>query len=111
MESSAHFKDYRAYVSFQAGHYGKATLFENEYVLVGLNCLEPGQSMEKHAHEIQNRFYVVLEGQGQVWVEGRQQETQSGTVVWIPAGHAHRILNTGETGMVLLVGITPPKAD
>ena len=111
MENIDYFKDYRKFVSFQADRYGKATLFENEHILVGLNCLEPGQSMEKHAHEVQSRFYVVLEGQGRVWIGDQQQETSNGTVIWIPAGHAHRVLNTGETRMVLLVGITPAKAD
>lgn len=111
MENIDHFKDYKEFVSFQPDRYGKATLFENEHILVGLNCLEPAQAMEKHAHEVQSRFYVVLEGHGQVWVGDRQQETSNGTVIWIPAGFAHRILNTGETRMVFLVGITPSKAD
>jgi hypothetical protein len=52
---------YKSWFSFQAERYGKSTLFENEHVLVGFNCLESGQKMEKHAHEVQCRFYVVLE--------------------------------------------------
>ena len=111
MGNAEFFKNYRNFVSFRADRYGKATLFENEQVLVGLNCLEPGQAMEKHAHEVQCRFYVVLEGQGQVWVGEQQQETSHGTVIWIPAGHAHRILNTGSERVVLLVGIMPAKTD
>lgn len=111
MENLEFFKDYRDFVSFRADRYGKATLFENDHILVGLNCLEPGQTMEKHAHEIQCRFYIVLEGEGQVWVGDVQQETEIGTVIWIPAGHAHRLLNLGTERMVLLVGITPSQAD
>jgi quercetin dioxygenase-like cupin family protein len=68
MENNEFCKDYRSFVSFQAERYGKSTLFENEHILVGLNCLEPGQGMEKHAHEVQCRFYIVLEGNGQVWI-------------------------------------------
>lgn len=106
-----HFKDYRDFVSFQADRYGKATLFENEHVLVGLNCLEPGQTMEKHAHDLPYRFYVVLEGSGQVWVGDAKQSVGNGMVIWIPPGHTHRILNTGKSRMILLVGITPANTD
>jgi mannose-6-phosphate isomerase-like protein (cupin superfamily) len=111
MENNEFFKDYRSFVSFQADRYGKATLFENEHILVGLNCLEPGQGMEKHAHEIQCRFYVVLEGNGQVWIDDEQKQVEKGIVIWIPAGHPHRIVNIGIERMVLLVGIVPSQTD
>lgn len=112
------FKDYRDFVAFRPDRYGKATLFKNEQILVGLNCLEPGQSMEKHAHEEQSRFYVALEGRGNLSVAdpcldnfASRQAIVPGWVAWVPARHAHRIENTGEARMVLLVGITPAKAD
>jgi len=62
MDIGENFKEYRSFVNFQAERYGKSTLFENEHLLVGLNCLETGQEMEKHAHEVQCRFYAALEG-------------------------------------------------
>jgi quercetin dioxygenase-like cupin family protein len=111
MENNEFFKNYSSFASFQTERYGKSTLFENEHVLVGLNCLEPGQEMEKHAHEIQCRFYIVLEGNGQVWVGNEQKETEKGTVIWVPSSHPHRIVNTGIERMVLLVGIAPARAD
>jgi quercetin dioxygenase-like cupin family protein len=111
MSTDEFFKDYRAYGSFRQEHYGKATLFENEHILVGLNCLEPGQEMEKHAHQVQCRFYIVLEGSGRVWVGDEQNETGKGAVIWVPADHSHRIVNTGIERMVMLVGIAPSQAD
>jgi quercetin dioxygenase-like cupin family protein len=111
METNEFFKNYSSFVSFQAGRYGKSTLFENEHILVGLNCLEPGQGMEKHAHEFQCRFYLVLEGNGRVWVGDEQKEVEKGMVIWVPSGHTHRILNTGTERMVMLVGIAPSRAE
>jgi quercetin dioxygenase-like cupin family protein len=111
MENDDHFKNYRSFVSFQVERYGKSTLFENEHILIGLNCLEPGQGMEKHAHEIQCRFYLVLEGSGRVWVGDEQKEVEKGTVIWVPSGHTHRIVNTGIERMVMLVGIAPSHSD
>lgn len=111
MENSPFFKDYRSFISFRPNTYGKSALFENEHLLVGLNCLVPGQTMDKHAHEDQNRFYMVIEGKGMTWVGDEQEETAEGMVIWVPAGKTHRIENTGDKQMILLVGIFPPDAD
>jgi hypothetical protein len=35
---------------FSAEKMGKATLFRSERILVGLNCFEPGQEHQLHAH-------------------------------------------------------------
>ena len=111
MDNTELFKDYKDFVSFRSDRYGKSTLFENEHILIGLNCLEPGQTMEKHAHESQYRFYLVLEGHGQVRIGNEQMETKKGTVIWVPAGRPHHILNSGAERMVMLVGITPSHVD
>jgi quercetin dioxygenase-like cupin family protein len=111
MENNEFFKDYKSYISFRAEKYGKSTLFENEHILVGLNCLAPGQEMVKHSHEVQCRFYLVLEGNGRVWIDEEQNEAKEGKVIWVPPEHTHRIVNTGIEPMVLLVGIAPTQAD
>ena len=111
MDNTEFFKNYSAYIAFRAERYGKSTLFENEHILVGLNCLEPGQAMDKHVHEVQCRFYLVLEGRGQVWVGDAQTEAAPGLVIWVPAGNAHRIENTGNEPLIMLVGIAPTEAD
>ena len=111
MDNNEFFKDYSAFVSFRTERYEKATLFENEHILVGLNCLEPGQEMEKHSHEVQCRFYLVLEGRGSAQVGEEVQDIRPGTVIWISTGSSHKIENTGTEPLVMLVGIAPTEAD
>lgn len=111
MEKEVFFKDYKSFICLQPNTYFKTTLFENEHLLIGLNCLEPGQITEKHAHEVQLRFYLVLEGTGHVMVGGTETEAGPGTVIWIPAGHNHKVVNTGPQNMILLVGMAPSHAD
>lgn len=84
MANQRFFKDYRPFVRFDSERYGKATLFENEHILVGVNCLEPNQEMEKHAHEIPCRFYIILEGEGRIWVGDEEKETGIGMVISAP---------------------------
>ena len=49
---------------FNPDKMGKATLFESERVLVGLNSFEPGQEHKLHAHGGMDKLYQVLEGSG-----------------------------------------------
>ena len=40
-----------------------------------------------------------------------EAEIQPGEVIWIPFGKTHRLENSGDTPMVLLVGIVPGHTD
>jgi quercetin dioxygenase-like cupin family protein len=104
-------KDYRPLVSSNPERYYKTTLFENDAILVGINCFESQQCMAKHAHAEQNRFYTILEGTATVWLDDLSTVAVPGEVVFIPAGHAHKIQNNGITRLVVLVGIAPAHAD
>jgi quercetin dioxygenase-like cupin family protein len=111
MENETFTKAYSSFLNFNPDRYGKATLYENERILVGLNCLKPGQMMQKHAHQIQTRFYLVLEGKGLVWVDDEQKELVPGLVIWVAPGKSHRIEQKGSSDLIMLVGIAPAHAD
>ena len=105
------FKDYKSFLTFNKDKYGKATLFETQYAKIGLNCLEPGQEFDRHAHIEQNRCYIVLEGKGMVSIGTEEKEVAPGVVFYVPEGLVHVIRNTGSERMVVFVGIFPPNAD
>jgi quercetin dioxygenase-like cupin family protein len=104
MEDSNYFKNYVDHYNFKSEKYGKSALFENEHLFVGMNCMEPGQAMEKHAHDDQCRFYLVLSGNAHVWVGNEEKTISEGTVIWFPPHHLHKIVNEGSSRLVLLVG-------
>jgi quercetin dioxygenase-like cupin family protein len=101
------FKDYRDYAGSNPAKFYKATLFESGRLLLGLNCLEPGQTQAVHTHDDQDKFYFVLEGTGTFTVGEEVQEAGSGLTVWSPAGVDHGVTNNGSERLVLLVGIAP----
>ena len=68
----------------QRGFY-KTTLWQGEHVMVGLNCLEPGQVLGVHAHAGADKFYFVLAGRGDFVVGEEEQTAEAGTVVVAPA--------------------------
>jgi mannose-6-phosphate isomerase-like protein (cupin superfamily) len=85
----------------------KTTLFSGDHLLLGLNCLEPGQTQPPHIHADQDKFYLVLAGVGRFWLGDEQVEAGEGAVVWAPAGLSHGVANQGERRLTLLVGIAP----
>ncbi len=85
----------------------KTTLFQSDRLLLGLNCLEPGQTQAVHAHLQQDKFYFVVEGQGSFTIGDREQVVGKASAVWAPAGVEHGVANRGDQRLVLLVGIAP----
>ncbi len=101
------FADYRAHTGSSSEKIFKATLFESERLLLGLNCLEPGQEQHLHTHTGQDKFYFVVEGTGSFTVGDEVREASEGLTVWAPADVPHGVTNIGERRLVLLVGIAP----
>lgn len=103
------FLDYRDHTGSNPGKFFKSTLAESPRLLLGLNCLEPGQAQAAHTHADQDKFYFVVEGVGDFAVGDEQRQAGSGVTVWAPAGVPHGVANRGRVRLVLLVGIAPLK--
>ena len=88
----------------------KATLFESARLMLGVNCLEPGQTQKVHEHAGQEKFYAVQEGIGSFTVGPETFEAGPGDVVWAPAGVPHGVTNHGKARLSILVGIAPAPA-
>lgn len=89
---------------------GKATLFESERILVGLNAFEPGQVHALHAHEGMDKVYQVLEGSGVFLLEGRELAMETGMMLVAPAGVPHGIRNESQARLVVLAILAPGPA-
>ncbi|MCA9668374.1 MAG: cupin domain-containing protein [Myxococcales bacterium] len=86
---------------------GKATLFQSQRVLVGLNCFEPGQSHALHAHEGMDKLYVVVEGSGKFLLEGQALAMKAGQMLVAPSGVPHGIKNDGDERLLVLAVLAP----
>ncbi len=102
------FTHYRDHVGSNPDKHYKATLFEGSHLMVGLNCLEPGQRQPIHEHSSSDKVYVVLEGTGLFTIGEEVREAGAGEVVWAKSGVAHGIENRGSVRLVVLIGIAPP---
>jgi quercetin dioxygenase-like cupin family protein len=102
-----YFPDWREHAGARAEKFYKTTLWQGEHLMVGLNCLEPGQTQAAHAHEGADKFYLVLEGRGRFLVGDEEREAQAGALIVAPAGLTHGVTNTGTMRLSLLVAIAP----
>jgi quercetin dioxygenase-like cupin family protein len=103
----AHFINWRDFEGSRPEKFHKATLWQGEHVMIGLNCLEPAQIQPVHAHSGADKFYFVLEGSGTFTVGDEETIAEQGTVVVAPAGVPHGVTNTGPDRLSLLVSIAP----
>ncbi|MFQ6123483.1 MAG: cupin domain-containing protein [Candidatus Heimdallarchaeota archaeon] len=75
----------------------------------GIVWFEPGEvSRPCHAHLISDETIFVIQGKGQVYVDGNLAEIKYGTVVLFPKGSKHMIRNTGTQVLEILFTVIPP---
>ena len=86
---------------------GKATLFQSDRIMVGLNSFEPGQVHALHAHEGMDKVYQVLAGRGLFLLEDREIEMEPGVMLVAPEGIPHGIRNSGDERLVVLAILAP----
>ncbi|MCP5101677.1 MAG: cupin domain-containing protein [Chloroflexi bacterium] len=95
------------HVGVKAEKFYKTTLFRGDALLLGLNCLEPGQVQKPHVHDDQDKFYYVVAGNGRFTLGTDAISASTGEVVWAPAGFNHGVANESDCQLTLLVGIAP----
>lgn len=100
-------KSIEAFVGSSPDKFYKQTLFRSDALLLGVNCLEPGQVQTPHEHAHQDKFYYVVEGNGRFWLGDETVEAHAGQVIWAAAGVLHGVENNSTARLILLVGIAP----
>jgi quercetin dioxygenase-like cupin family protein len=72
--------------------------------------LGPRQRTQRHYHSRSEEIYVLLEGGGEMEVEGDRAEVGAGDAILIPAGARHQI-TAGEAGARFLCCCAPSYSD
>lgn len=86
---------------------GKATLYQSDRILVGLNAFEPGQEHKLHAHSGMDKVYQVLAGRGVFLLSGGEEPMEAGMMLIAPEGVPHGIRNTGTEKLLVLAILAP----
>jgi mannose-6-phosphate isomerase-like protein (cupin superfamily) len=70
--------------------------------------LEPGQATERHYHAETEEIYFVLEGDGEMELDGDRALVRPGDAVPIAPGAWHQIVNVGAGPLRILCCCAPP---
>jgi len=63
---------------------------------IDVALLPPGVSIGRHTHaSSEEEFYLVLEGQGRMYRDGKTFEVGPGDLIRTPPGGSHELTNTG----------------
>lgn len=103
----SYFTDYRQHSGANLEGLFKTTLFQSKRLLLGMDCLAPGQTLSSRTHAARDKFFYVIEGRGLFTIGEETQELGPGEVAWTPAGVIHTVVNTGAERLVMLIGMAP----
>jgi mannose-6-phosphate isomerase-like protein (cupin superfamily) len=70
--------------------------------------LPAGNVIEEHIDDYEE-IYFILNGNGVMKVGDEEKEVKDGDAIWLPADVPHRLENTGEGMMVILVVAAYPR--
>ncbi len=69
--------------------------------------LAPGQATQRHYHRASEELYYLLEGSGELEIDGETRDVAAGDAVLIPPGGRHQII-AGKSGARFLCCCAPP---
>lgn len=67
-----------------------------------------GQATERHYHKISEEIYFLLEGEGQMEIDGETRTVVPGDAILIPPGAWHQITATSTNALRFLCCCAPP---
>ncbi len=70
--------------------------------------LAPGQATQRHYHRASEEIYFVLDGEGELELDGERRRVGAGEAVAIPPGAWHELRAEGDRPLRILCCCAPP---
>jgi len=86
----------------------REVLFTAQRMQLVVMALQPGEEIGLESHDDVDQFIRVEAGQGKAILDGKETDLADGSVVVIPAGTAHNIVNSSQTKALKLYTIYSP---
>ena len=75
---------------------------------LGMSKIDPGSSSNPHHHDVQEEIFYVVSGHGQIVVGEERADVEPGSVVVVPPGQTHYLVNTSDETLKVLAAVAPP---
>jgi len=83
-------------------------LYTGKHSQLVLMSLKPNEDIGMEIHTDNDQFFRFEQGQGKCIIDGNEYELSDGSVIVVPAGAEHNIINTSETEDLKLYTIYSP---
>ncbi len=87
----------------------RKVLYTNTNQQLVLMSLKPEQDIGKEIHKDVDQFIRIEQGNGKAIINNNQYLLKNGSVILIPRGSEHNIINIGNTDMKLYSIYSPPE--
>ncbi len=85
-------------------------LVTNEYTQIVLMTIEPGSDVGEQVHEVDQVLFIV-EGAGEAVLNRQHSLIQANSLVVVPAGTRHNVINTGTRPLKIYTLFAPPQVE
>ena len=72
-----------------------------------LMSLRPGEDIGEEVHEVDQVLYFV-DGEGEVVADGKTRAAEEHSIIFVPSGARHNVVNSGEEALKLFTIYSPP---
>lgn len=86
----------------------RKVLYTGKYSQLVLMSLKPNQDIGMEVHEENDQFFRFEQGTGKCVIDGNEYEVGDGSVIVVPAGAQHNIINVSESDDLKLYTIYSP---
>ena len=94
-------------MQFSTEKYQKVNLIATDRSMLDIYCLLPGQKQDLHAHQGNDKYYVVWRGEAEVTIGNETRRLEPGDVAVAGPGEPHAIANPAQRPLVVLVFQAP----
>jgi len=87
----------------------RKVLYTGKNLQLVIMTLKPGEDIGEEIHAEHDQFFRIEEGDGKVIIDGVENNIDDDTVVIVPAGAKHNVINTGQEPLRLYTLYSPPE--
>jgi mannose-6-phosphate isomerase-like protein (cupin superfamily) len=88
--------------------YFRQVLYTNNHLQIVVMSLIPGEDIGEEVHEDVDQFIRIEQGSGTAIIDGESYKIEDGSVVVVPMGAKHNIINATTGPMKLYTIYVPP---
>ena len=96
---------------FPAGRHTRVLVGENAPITAKNFCMGqvtifPGGQVPAHDHD-QEEVYYVIDGEGEIEIDGSTEALRQGEAVYVPSGKTHNLRNSSSSDMTFIFIYSP----